>query len=266
MNSGPQPPIVVAVDGSERDADALRLGGGVADLLHAPVVVAHAHAYGSVGDLLGEAEHQQVLRSLAERVSDQAGAHLSGGKTVMRLLADPSPARALHRLADDQRAAMIVVGASERGRSASSARAARPSGSSRAAGAPSPPAEAALAHASTLAIAARARLRVISAYEPIAFGHLVPAPTADLASVNEARRAALTRRVNDAVSGIENLEVESVLLDGDAGDALAKHSESLDLLVVGSRGYGPLQSVLLGGVSGHVIRTAACPVLVCPTP
>jgi nucleotide-binding universal stress UspA family protein len=38
----------------------------------------------------------------------------------------------------------------------------------------------------------------------------------------------------------------------------------VDLLVVGSRGYGPLMSVLLGSVSAHLIGRAACPVLVAP--
>ena len=35
-------------------------------------------------------------------------------------------------------------------------------------------------------------------------------------------------------------------------------------MVVGSRGYGPLKAVLLGGVSGQLIRSAACPVIVVP--
>jgi nucleotide-binding universal stress UspA family protein len=48
------------------------------------------------------------------------------------------------------------------------------------------------------------------------------------------------------------------------GERLSEHTQSLDLLVLGSRGYGPLRSVLLGGVSGHLIRTASCPVVVCP--
>ena len=35
-------------------------------------------------------------------------------------------------------------------------------------------------------------------------------------------------------------------------------------MVVGSRGYGPHTAVLLGSVSGHVVRDAACPVIVVP--
>ena len=34
--------------------------------------------------------------------------------------------------------------------------------------------------------------------------------------------------------------------------------------MLGSRGYGPLHSVLVGGVAGRVVRDAACPVLVLP--
>ncbi|HEX6117756.1 MAG TPA: universal stress protein, partial [Solirubrobacterales bacterium] len=60
------------------------------------------------------------------------------------------------------------------------------------------------------------------------------------------------------------LEVEGLLLDGDPADALALHGVELDLLVLGSRGYGPLRHVLLGSTSTKVIRTAPSPVLVVP--
>ena len=56
----------------------------------------------------------------------------------------------------------------------------------------------------------------------------------------------------------------SVRLTGDPAELLADHSAKLDLLVTGSRGYGPLRAVLVGGVSGRLIRTAQCPVIVVP--
>jgi nucleotide-binding universal stress UspA family protein len=127
-----------------------------------------------------------------------------------------------------------------------------------------PPAEAALARAIALSAAAHAHLRLIAVFEPLAFGHFVPTAPADLTSLNEAARVALADRLRDALAALGELDAESVLLDGDPGSLLTSESESLDLLVVGSRGYGALRSVLTGGVSGHVIRTASCPVLVCP--
>jgi hypothetical protein len=44
--------------------------------------------------------------------------------------------------------------------------------------------------------------------------------------------------------------------------ALVIRSHELDLLVLGSRGKGPLNAAVTGSVSAHVIREAACPVLV----
>ena len=54
-----------------------------------------------------------------------------------------------------------------------------------------------------------------------------------------------------------------VLVDGPVV-ALERFSHDVDLLVCGSRGYGPLGSVLLGGVSRRLVHRAACPVLVVP--
>ena len=45
---------------------------------------------------------------------------------------------------------------------------------------------------------------------------------------------------------------------------LLRVSAHVGLLVCGSRGYGPLRSVLLGGVSRRLVDAAHCPVLVLP--
>src|SRR5204863_9729787 len=51
---------------------------------------------------------------------------------------------------------------------------------------------------------------------------------------------------------------------GDAADDLVARSGELDLLVVGSRGYGPVRHALLGSVTKKLMVAAACPVLVVP--
>ena len=53
-----------------------------------------------------------------------------------------------------------------------------------------------------------------------------------------------------------------VIVDADPASVVAKASEDADLVVMGSRGYGPVRRVLLGGVASAVLREAACPVIV----
>jgi nucleotide-binding universal stress UspA family protein len=51
---------------------------------------------------------------------------------------------------------------------------------------------------------------------------------------------------------------------GDPAAALANEGVELDLLVVGSRAYGPLRRTVVGEVSHEVMRSAPCPVVVVP--
>lgn len=53
-------------------------------------------------------------------------------------------------------------------------------------------------------------------------------------------------------------------LEGDPATALAAESARLDLLVVGSRSYGPLGAVLLGAATRQLVPAASCPVLIVP--
>jgi nucleotide-binding universal stress UspA family protein len=62
----------------------------------------------------------------------------------------------------------------------------------------------------------------------------------------------------------DGLRIESEVLVDDPADALVSVSPDLDLLVMGSRGYGPRLGVLLGSVSRRVTMKAHCPVLVVP--
>ncbi len=59
-----------------------------------------------------------------------------------------------------------------------------------------------------------------------------------------------------------HLEVHELLREGDPRDVLLAVAEWTGLLVVGSRGRGPVRRLLLGSVGIAVIRHARCPVLV----
>ena len=49
---------------------------------------------------------------------------------------------------------------------------------------------------------------------------------------------------------------------GDPATELAYAGNDLDLLVTGSRGYGPVRRLMLGSTSARLVREAPCPVLV----
>ena len=80
------------------------------------------------------------------------------------------------------------------------------------------------------------------------------------------QRDAMQERLDDAVAELPlRLRAKGVLLKGPAAEELLKEAElGVDLLIMGSRGHGPLGRVLLGGVSATVMRSAPCPVLVMP--
>ncbi len=77
-------------------------------------------------------------------------------------------------------------------------------------------------------------------------------------------RAALDAAVSEVTSGagVPAVEVaQEVVLDLPAR-AIVESAERADLLVVGARGLGGFQGLLLGSVSERVLETAPCPVVV----
>jgi nucleotide-binding universal stress UspA family protein len=67
-----------------------------------------------------------------------------------------------------------------------------------------------------------------------------------------------------ALERCRGVPAERKLVVGEPAAALVDQGVELDLLVIGSRDYGPVRSVLLGGVSREVMRIAPCPVIVVP--
>jgi nucleotide-binding universal stress UspA family protein len=212
------------------------------------------------------------------------------------VLTGMSAAKALHEAAEERRAGLLVVGSSRRG-----ARGRVLAGSTAGrllSGSPCPVAVAphgwegdelpktigvafrdtadgreALRGALALARSARARLRVVTVveeglraaleadtYRPGQAGKSVE----DVIGEHElsARRAAEKALAELDAQRQVAADIESWV--GDPVDVLVQLSEHLELLVCGSRGYGPVRAVLLGAVSRRVVMQARCPVTVVP--
>jgi nucleotide-binding universal stress UspA family protein len=125
-------------------------------------------------------------------------------------------------------------------------------------------ASAALELATTIARLAEATVRVIAVGEAAAPADRAAGP----AMIGDARgwAAGLKDKLHDAVAALpRELRALPIYERGDpARRLLARAEEGVDLLVMGSRGYGPLRAVLLGSTSAEVIAEAPCPVIVCP--
>jgi nucleotide-binding universal stress UspA family protein len=85
------------------------------------------------------------------------------------------------------------------------------------------------------------------------------------ASLNDILRRQLKEQLAEAVAALDpGIDASQTLLEGDARDLLSEASGDLDLLVLGSRGYGPMRAVLLGSVSAGLVRSAHSPLVVVP--
>lgn len=132
-----------------------------------------------------------------------------------------------------------------------------------------PESMAALTVAAGLAAASGARLSVQGVVDdriPLAWGGawreaMTEAWTEVMASEIEALRRRLEGVASDLQADV-TVEVDS----GRPADALRKVSEHVDLLVVGSRRWGAMAHVLLGGTGEALAHSARCPLLVVPKP
>jgi nucleotide-binding universal stress UspA family protein len=67
---------------------------------------------------------------------------------------------------------------------------------------------------------------------------------------------------NERMAAIEGVEGRAVY--GLAGEELATFGDEVQLLVVGSRGYGPVKRLILGSTSDYLERHGRCSLLVLP--
>ena len=281
-------PIIAAYDPFAEDRAPVELALAAAELTGTTVIAAAVHVTPMVIGLMVDpyaisADLQDVIDGSLTRLRDAL-------EVQSQLLQDTSVPRALHTFAREQEAGLIVVGSTTRGAGGrvlpgSTAErllhgspcpvALAPRGYVRAAidtiavgFVDAPDGHAALAAAHLLASRAHARLRVIVALRPSGALEAAkapatpPMPSDTLEGRHRVTVEAALRRALEALP--DGIEVETEIHVDDPADVLLRVSEHVGLLVCGSRGYGPLRSVLLGGVSRRVVDRAHCPILVLP--
>jgi nucleotide-binding universal stress UspA family protein len=123
-----------------------------------------------------------------------------------------------------------------------------------------PESKAALQRAEHLAHRSNATIKVMTVVEPPV---IIPGPAGGYAPPAPRDPDPI---LNDAVHSVDksSLAAERVRLDGAPAEALADACKDVDLLVLGSRGYGPIARVFLGSVSREVAKHTPCPMLVIP--
>jgi len=283
--------IVIALGSGPHGHDAVELGTALAALTGAPATVVDVFPFDDAWSGIDLAGAGAALRKEAEDAVARVAAALGerGVAADGEAIGDHRPARALYRLTEREDVGLIVLGATHRGRlgrmlrggvadqmlhGAACAVAVAPSGYTGPAGPPeivgvgyadTPEGREALSAAIALAERTGARLRIVSVAEPQPWLDSSVAPGYGSPELEKAHREALRGALEEAVASVpESVATESALLDGDAAGVLAHASADMDLLVVGSRGYGPVGAVLLGSVSHPLMHRSACPVIVVP--
>ena len=72
------------------------------------------------------------------------------------------------------------------------------------------------------------------------------------------------RLLQEAVAGVTDVDVELTVVNDLPARGLLDSAQDADLLVVGARGLGGFQGLLLGSVSQQVVQHAPCPVVIVP--
>jgi nucleotide-binding universal stress UspA family protein len=133
----------------------------------------------------------------------------------------------------------------------------------------SPSADRARALVTSLAWGPGTTVRLVAALDvaPALWGGpWIPAIPVDADQLEEEAVVELTRVLQEARPAMEaaGLQVEAELLRGRPSAAIVDDARiwGPDLIVVGSRGHGPVETAVLGSVSAAIVDHATCPVLV----
>jgi nucleotide-binding universal stress UspA family protein len=271
--------VLVGVDGRANGRDAIALATRIADP-DAKITLAHAHA--EALDPL-HAAAPGVLREEQDASHELLESERAFAEVEAELVSVPaaSPGRGLHEKAERQGADLLVVGSSERGvfgramlgddtrASLNGSPCAVAIAARGYAELPVPittvgvgydgSEESELALAAARAVAERARASLLAMEVVSLPTYAPPGLVAPATGETIEMMLAEAREQLSALVGVEGR-----VAFGLVGEELAAFGDELDLLVVGSRGYGPWQRLVLGSTSNYLQRHARCSLLVLP--
>jgi nucleotide-binding universal stress UspA family protein len=278
--------IIVGVDGREGGRDALALAASLQRAFASDLVAVHAFPVDYYVGRGGNGAYEEALHDIATKtVRDEV--QRAGVTAHAVTVADGSPGRALQHAAIGHGGDLIVVGSAHHGRvgrvlagdvtagtlhGAPCAVLVAPHGHAengrelRTIGVGfdgSRESRAALELAHGIAQAVGARLRVIDVVVPPDPGGPFPAYRPDWAENAHHRREEAEDRLATVLTEIGDIAT-GALPFGDPARELTLAANDLDLLVTGSRGYGPVRRLMLGSTSSKLVHEAPCPVLVLP--
>jgi nucleotide-binding universal stress UspA family protein len=259
--------VLVGVDGSPNGRDAIALATQLR-CHEGRLTLAHVHR----GELAVELEgsHELLERERAD----------TGVEAQLISMVSASPGRGLHEQAEEQGADLLVVGScrhSTFGRAmlgddtraalngapcavavATRGYAERPTPITKVGVAYNGSAEstAALELARELAATTAATVHALEVVSlpPAAYGGMVP-PVGEYID-------GMLKEANGRLQELSGVDAHAVY--GIPGEELAAFGDAVDILVVGSRGYGPVRRLVVSSTSNYLERHARCSLLVLP--
>jgi nucleotide-binding universal stress UspA family protein len=276
--------LLVGHDGGDGGRDALELARVFGTVTSARALVVTVQPFGRLPVPFAELEHDAAAE--AEPVLEEARGRLSGLEVETRAFGGGSAAGVVTDLAEAEDVDLVVLGSPHRGavgraligsvaqsvlHGSPCAVSVAPRGYAKAPHDPfrrvavaydgTPEAKAALSAATELAEKSRAGVWVLTVVAP-------PVSLPGAVGYTPVNPPDPDRVVEEGVRLVgDRAPVEGRRLDGSPAPVIAEAcEEGVDLLVAGSRGYGPAMRVLLGSVSTRLVNTAPCPVMVVPRP
>lgn len=282
-----RPAVLIGYDDTPEGEDALRLGRRISEILDARPLV--ATIISQPRHEADASEFEEAVETYGESLFGKAREYLDGLDAQEKVLVNDSPAAGIYELTDWLQPTAIVIGSTRHGTSrrvqvgtvggsllsgVHSTVAVAPRGYARSdarlaqigvAFDGASESRRALSAAALLAQRSNVGLRVLSVMgQPhyVLGGLLSPLSPEEY---REEKEKEWEHIQDEAVARVpDGVPTEPLLFHGDPAETLAEATSDLDLLVLGSRGYGPVKGTLLGSVSARLMAAASCPVLVVP--